>query len=51
MTSKTNYRAYITSPEWRLKHKDFLKASHHRCALFPWVKIGTEAQSENKGKT
>ncbi len=40
MTSKINYRAYITSTEWRSKHKDFLKASHYRCAFFPWVKVG-----------
>ena len=38
--SKMEYRRYITSTQWRSKHKDFLKASHHRCALFPWVKVG-----------
>lgn len=39
-----NYRNYITSSEWRSKHKDFLKASHHRCAMFPWVKVGNKAR-------
>jgi hypothetical protein len=39
-TLKINYKAYITSPEWRGKHKDFLKRSHYRCAFFPWVKVG-----------
>jgi hypothetical protein len=38
--SKMDYRNYITSTQWRSKHKDFLKASHHRCAFFPWVKVG-----------
>ena len=38
--NKVNYREYITSTEWRSKHKDFLKASHYRCAFFPWVKVG-----------
>jgi len=40
MPSKINYRAYITSTEWRSKHKIFLKSSHYRCAFFPWVKVG-----------
>jgi hypothetical protein len=35
-----NYKTYITSTEWRSKHKDFLKSSHYRCAFFPWVKVG-----------
>lgn len=35
-----DYRNYITSTEWRSKHKEFLKASHYRCAFFPWVKVG-----------
>jgi hypothetical protein len=35
-----DYRRYITSNEWRSKHKDFLKSSHYRCAFFPWVKVG-----------
>ena len=35
-----DYRNYITSNEWRSKHKDFLQGSRHRCALFPWVKVG-----------
>ena len=38
--SKMDYRSYITSTQWRSKHKDFLKASHYRCAFFPWVKVG-----------
>ena len=28
-----NYRTYITSSEWRDKHKEFLKRSHHRCSF------------------
>jgi len=36
----TNYSEYITSSEWRSKHKDFLRRSHHRCSMFPWVKCG-----------
>lgn len=35
-----NYQSYITSAEWRDKHKGFLKRSHYRCAFFPWVKVG-----------
>ena len=35
-----NYKEYITSSEWRDKHKIFLKRSHYRCAFFPWIKIG-----------
>jgi hypothetical protein len=35
-----NYREYITSTEWRDKHKHFLKRSHYRCAFFPWVRVG-----------
>ena len=35
-----NYSSYITSTEWRSKHKDFLKSSHYRCAFFPWVNVG-----------
>ena len=31
---------YITSTEWRSKHKQFFKSSHYRCAFFPWVKVG-----------
>jgi hypothetical protein len=38
--SKMDYRSYITSTEWRSKHKDFLKSSHYRCAFLPWVKVG-----------
>jgi hypothetical protein len=39
-----NYSQYITSSEWRSKHKDFLKQSHYRCAFFPWVKVGKKAR-------
>lgn len=38
--NRINYRDYITLSEWRVKHKDFLKRSHYRCAFFPWVKVG-----------
>ena len=37
---RPNYREYITSFQWRDKHKEFLKRSHYRCAFFPWVKCG-----------
>lgn len=40
MSSGLNYRSYIISSEWQSKHKDFLKRSHYRCAMFPWVRIG-----------
>lgn len=40
----TDYRNYIISPEWRLKHKGFLKQSHYRCAMFPWIKVGKKAR-------
>ena len=42
--SKMDYRSYITSNEWRSKHKYFLKSSHYRCAFFPWVKVGRKAR-------
>lgn len=35
-----DYKNYITSSEWRDKHKGFLKRSHYRCAFFPWVRVG-----------
>lgn len=35
-----NYAKYIVSIEWRDKHSYFLKHSHYRCAMFPWVKVG-----------
>lgn len=40
----TNYRNYITSPEWRSKHKDFLAKSHYRCSMFSFVKVGKKAR-------
>ncbi|HEY9299895.1 MAG TPA: hypothetical protein VIQ31_26735, partial [Phormidium sp.] len=39
-----NYKTYITSPEWRDKHKDFLKRSHYRCAFFPFIKVGKKSR-------
>jgi hypothetical protein len=39
-----NYSSYITSTEWRSKHKEFLKKSHYRCAFFPWVKVGRKGR-------
>ena len=41
---KPNYRAYITSSEWRDKHKGFLKRSHYRCSFFPFIKCGKKAR-------
>lgn len=35
-----DYKTYITSSEWRNKHKDFLKRSRYRCAFFPFIKVG-----------
>lgn len=35
-----NYSQYIVSPEWRNKHKDFLKQARYRCAFFPLLKVG-----------
>lgn len=35
-----NYSQYIVSSEWRSKHLQFLKQSHYRCAMFPFVKVG-----------
>jgi hypothetical protein len=37
---KLNYREYIKSPEWRGKHKGWLKASNYRCSMFPWLQVG-----------
>lgn len=34
-----DYRAYIISPEWRGKHKGFLKRSHYRCAFLPFLSL------------
>ena len=42
--TKADYRAYITSSEWRDKHKDFLKRSHYRCSMFPFIKVGKKAR-------
>lgn len=39
-----NYQSYIVSPEWRGKHKDFLKRSRYRCSFFPFVKCGKKAR-------
>ncbi len=42
--SKADYRGYITSSEWRDKHKEFLKRSHYRCSFFPFIKCGNKAR-------
>lgn len=34
------YSEYITSSEWRGKHKEFLRRSGYRCSMFTWVKCG-----------
>ena len=39
-----NYKTYITSFEWRSKHPVFLKQSHYRCAMFPFIKVGKKAR-------
>ncbi len=41
---KPNYREYITSSEWRDKHKDFLKRSRYRCSFFPFILAGKKAR-------
>jgi hypothetical protein len=38
------YSNYITSTQWRSKHKEFLQSSHYRCAFFPWVRVGRKAR-------
>jgi hypothetical protein len=43
-----DYRAYITSPEWRNKHKGFLKRSHHRCS-FSLLPIGRKIKGKYCG--
>lgn len=40
LEKKLIYRDYIVSPEWRGKHKDWLKESGYRCSMFPWIKVG-----------
>jgi hypothetical protein len=42
--TKADYRRYITSSEWRNKHKEFLKRSHYRCSMFPFIKVGRKAR-------
>jgi hypothetical protein len=37
--TKADYRAYITSPDWRGKHKGFLKRSRYRCAFLPFLSL------------
>ncbi|MEA5516951.1 hypothetical protein [Nodularia sp. UHCC 0506] len=36
----SQYHSYINSQEWRAKHKDWLRACHNRCSMFPWMRIG-----------
>lgn len=38
--SRLIYKDYIVSSEWRSRHPAFLRQSHYRCALLPWVKVG-----------
>jgi len=35
------YEDYLQSPEWRDKRRKWLKRSGYRCAMFPWVEVGT----------
>jgi hypothetical protein len=37
--TKADYKAYITSSEWRDKHKPFLKRSRYRCAFLPFLSL------------
>ncbi len=34
-----NYKTYIVSPEWRSKHKGWLKRSKYRCAFLPFLSL------------
>ncbi len=43
-----NYRDYITSLEWRDKHKGFLKRSHYRCS-FSLLPIGKSIKGKYRG--
>lgn len=43
-----NYQTYITSPEWRDKHKGFLKRSHYRCS-FSLLPIGKKIKGRYFG--
>jgi hypothetical protein len=45
---KADYRGYITSPEWREKHKEFLKRSHYRCS-FSLLPIGKKIKGKYHG--
>jgi hypothetical protein len=40
-----SYNDYIQSDAWRSRHKVWLKRTHHRCQLFPWLLVG-----KTKGK-
>lgn len=37
---RVDYQTYIKSDKWRSLHKPFLKRSGHRCAMFPWLRVG-----------
>ncbi len=37
--TKADYKLYITSQEWRYKHKTFLKRSRYRCAFLPFLSL------------
>jgi hypothetical protein len=43
-----DYKTYITSPEWRDKHKPFLKRSRYRCA-FSLLPIGRKIKGKYFG--
>jgi hypothetical protein len=34
-----NYKTYIVSPEWRSKHKGWLKRAKYRCAFLPFLSL------------
>lgn len=37
---KVDYQSYIRSKAWRDRHPAYLKRSGHRCAMFPWIRVG-----------
>lgn len=44
MSTRVNYKEYIVSDSWRSKHKGFLKRSHYRCSMFPFIQVGKKAR-------
>ncbi len=45
-SKRQDYSSFIQSAAWRNKHKDWLKRSHFRCSMFPWIVVGTTAKGK-----